>query len=484
MAGAKANNDPRGQGRVHLRPDRAKFAGYGFNKSHSAAYALIAYQTAYLKAHYPRRVHGRPALLRRGRTPTRWSSTSTSAARRSASRCCRRTSTNPSRLHGHRNDRIRFGLAAIKNVGDAALEAILAERTANGPYSSLGEFCGRIDSSKVNRKVIESLIKAGAFDSMGGRRAQYMEILDQCIDRAKAVQRDRLSGQMSLFGVGQPASTQVDATEVELPDIPEWPKLQRLAGEKETVGFFLTGHPLEGVRDDLRRVTDTDISGAAKLRDGQAVRIGGLIAGCKEHKSKKGDRMAFTVLEDMNASIEVIIFPSTFAECAHLLTSEQPLIVTGTVQQGERTAKGAAGGEERPHGEDGKQQEQLRAKVIAQEVRTLEEALEQYAERVLITLPAGSTSRQHMMDLKEELYRFHGTTPVLLTLHFDNRGQVDIQVMKDMGVRACPDFIRTIGRLCGPRALSLQVKKPEAARRGGNGNGRNGNGNGNGRTSH
>ena len=120
--------------------------------------------------------------------------------------------------------------------------------------------------------------------------------------------------------------------------------------------------------------------------------------------------------------------------------------------------------------------------MIAQEVRTLDEALEQYAERVLITLPAGATSRHHMMDLKEELYRFHGSTPVLLTLHFDNRGQVDIQVMKDMGVRACPDFIRTIGRLCGPRALSLQVKKPEAARRGGNGNGRNGNGNG--RTSH
>ena len=479
MAGAKANNIPEDKAK-YIFDLMAKFAGYGFNKSHSAAYALIAYQTAYLKAHYPAQFLA--ALLSCDVENTDKVVKYINECRQEQIEVLPPDINESFSDFTVINDRIRFGLAAVKHVGGAALEAILAERTANGPYSSLGEFCGRIDSSKVNRKVIESLIKAGAFDSMGGRRAQYMEILDQCIDRAKAVQRDRLSGQMSLFGVGQPASTQVDATEVELPDIPEWPKLQRLAGEKETVGFFLTGHPLEGVRDDLRRVTDTDISGAAKLRDGQAVRIGGLIAGCKEHKSKKGDRMAFTVLEDMNASIEVIVFPSTFAECAHLLTSEQPLIVTGTVQQGERTAKGAAGGEERPHGEDGKQQEQLRAKVIAQEVRTLEEALEQYAERVLITLPAGSTSRQHMMDLKEELYRFHGTTPVLLTLHFDNRGQVDIQVMKDMGVRACPDFIRTIGRLCGPRALSLQVKKPEAARRGGNGNGRNGNGNG--RTSH
>ena len=479
MAGAKANNIPEDKAK-YIFDLMAKFAGYGFNKSHSAAYALIAYQTAYLEAHYPAQFLA--ALLSCDVENTDKVVKYINECRQDQIEVLPPDINESFSDFTVINDRIRFGLAAVKHVGGAALEAILAERTANGPYRSLSEFCGRIDSSKVNRKVIESLIKAGAFDSMGGRRAQYMEILDQCIDRAKAVQRDRLSGQMSLFGVGQPAGAQADATEVELPDIPEWPKLQRLAGEKETVGFFLTGHPLEGVRDDLRRVTDTDISGAAKLRDGQAVRIGGLIAACKEHKSKKGDRMAFTVLEDMNASIEVIVFPSTFAECAHLLTSEQPLVVTGTVQQGERTAKGAGGGEERAHGEDGKQQEQLRAKVIAQEVRTLDEALEQYAERVLITLPAGATSRHHMMDLKEELYRFHGSTPVVLTLHFDHRGQVDIQVMKDMGVRACPDFIRTIGRLCGPRALSLQIKKPEAARRGGNGNGRNGNGNG--RTSH
>ena len=479
MAGARANNIPEDKAK-YIFDLMAKFAGYGFNKSHSAAYALIAYQTAYLKAHYPAQFLA--ALLSCDVENTDKVVKYINECRQDHIEVLPPDINESFSDFTVINDRIRFGLAAVKHVGGAALEAILAERTANGPYRSLSEFCGRIDSSKVNRKVIESLIKAGAFDSMGGRRAQYMEILDQCIDRAKAVQRDRLSGQMSLFGVGQPAGAQADATEVELPDIPEWPKLQRLAGEKETVGFFLTGHPLEGVRDDLRRVTDTDISGAAKLRDGQAVRIGGLIAACKEHKSKKGDRMAFTVLEDMNASIEVIVFPSTFAECAHLLTSEQPLVVTGTVQQGERTAKGAGGGEERAHGEDGKQQEQLRAKVIAQEVRTLDEALEQYAERVLITLPAGATSRHHMMDLKEELYRFHGSTPVVLTLHFDHRGQVDIQVMKDMGVRACPDFIRTIGRLCGPRALSLQIKKPEAARRGGNGNGRNGNGNG--RTSH
>jgi DNA polymerase-3 subunit alpha len=471
MAGAKANNIPEDKAK-YIFDLMAKFAGYGFNKSHSAAYALIAYQTAYLKAHYPAQFLA--ALLSCDVENTDKVVKYINECRQEQIEVLPPDINESFNDFTVINDRIRFGLAAVKHVGGAALEAILVERTSNGPFRSLSEFCGRIDSSKVNRKVIESLIKAGAFDSMAGRRAQYMEILDQCIDRAKAVQRDRLSGQMSLFGVGQSASAQEDATEVELPDIPEWPKLQRLAGEKETVGFFLTGHPLEGVQNDLRWVTDTDIAGAGQLRDGQTVRIGGLIANCKEHKSKKGDRMAFTVLEDMNASVEVIVFPSTFAGCSHLLTSEQPLVVTGTVQQSERFAKGGEGVEERAHDEEGKQQEQLRPKVIAQEVRTLDEALEQYAERAVITLAAGSTSRQHMMDLKEELYRFHGATPVLLTFHFDNRGQVDIQVMKDMGVRACPEFIRTVGRICGPRALSLQMKKPEVPVRRGNGNGRNG----------
>jgi len=300
--------------------------------------------------------------------------------------------------------------------------------------------------------VIESLIKAGAFDSLNANRRQYIEILDLCIERAKAVQRDRMSGQMNLFAVGQPTTKQNGTTEVELPAVEDWPNLERLAFEKETVGFFLTGHPLEGVMEDLRRVVDTDIAGAEKLRDGQVVRIGGLLAGYKEHKSKKGDRMAFTVLEDMSSSIEVIVFPSTFAECAHLLTSDRPLIVLGTVQQGERGAK-----------------------IVAQEVKGLAETLEQYTERAVITLRAASTSRQHMLELKELLYQHHGATPVLLTLHFDNRGEVDIQVLKDMSVRPSTDLFHQITKLCGKRSLTVQMRKPEVQpRRNGNGNNRGG----------
>ena len=451
MAGAKANHIPEDKAK-YIFDLMAKFAGYGFNKSHSAAYALIAYQTAYLKAHYPAQFLA--ALLSCDVENTDKVVKYINECRQEKIEVLPPDINESFNDFTVINDRIRFGLAAVKNVGGAALESILAERKASGPYRSLSDFAGRIDSSKVNRKVIESLIKAGAFDSMNGSRAQFMAVIDQCIDRAKSVQRDRLSGQMNLFTIGQTATKQAESVEVELPEVKEWPKLERLAYEKETVGFFLTGHPLEGVMTDLRRLVDTDIAGAAKLRDGQVARIGGLITSYKEHKSKKGERMAFTVLEDMNASIEVIVFPSTFAECSPLLGGDQPLIVVGTMQQGERGAK-----------------------MVAQEIKVLAEALEQYAEKAIITLQVAATSRQHMLQLKELLYQHHGTVPVLLTLHFDNRGEVDIQVLKDISIRPSTELFHKITRLCGPQALAVQVKRPEVQRR-------NGNGNGNGRNGH
>ena len=444
MAGARVNNVPEEKAK-YIFDLMAKFAGYGFNKSHSAAYALIAYQTAYLKAHYPAQFLA--ALLS-------CDVENTDKVVRYISECRQENiEVLPPDINESVQDftvidnRIRFGLAAVKNVGGAALESILAERGTGGKYRSLADFCSRIDSSKVNRKVIESLIKAGAFDSLNANRKQYLEILDQCLERAKAAQRDRMSGQMNLFAIGQPAAAQHGCVEVDLPDVADWPELERLTYEKETVGFFLTGHPLEGVMEDLRRVVDTDIAGVEKLREGQVIRIGGLLAGCKEHKSKKGERMAFTVLEDMSSSIEVIVFPSTFADCAHLLTSDRPLVVLGTVQQSERGAK-----------------------IIAQEIAGLAETLEQYAEQAIITLQAASTSRQHMLELKELLYRHHGATPVLLTLHFDDRGEVDIQVLKDMTIRPSTGLFRQITSLCGPRSLAVRMRKPEAQpRRNGNG---------------
>ena len=443
MAGAKKLQVPEDKAK-YIFDLMAKFAGYGFNKSHSAAYALIAYQTAYLKAHYPSQFLA--ALLS-------CDVDNTDKVVKYINECKQMgIAVLPPDLNESFddftviNDRIRFGMAAVKNVGGAALESIIEEREKNGMYKSLGDFCSRIDSGRVNRKVIESLIKAGAFDSMGGRRTQYMEVLDQALDQAKAVQRDRLSGQMNLFALAQPTDQEETGNELELPDIPDWPELQKLAYEKETVGFFLTGHPLESVVDDIKRIVDTDIDKLDDWHDGGAVRIGGLIQQVKNHKSRKGDPMAFTVLEDMSSSVEVVVFPSTYADCSHLLGGEEPLIVLGTVQQGERGAK-----------------------IIAQSIDRLPDALVKYTEKTSILLQAKSTSRQHMEQLKEMLYTFHGKVPLHLTLHFDGRGEVDIEILKDLAIRPTPDFFQSVSSLCGPDALQVQMKKTEVRKRKGYG---------------
>ncbi len=439
MQGAARNNIPEDKAK-YIFDLMAKFAGYGFNKSHSAAYALIAYQTAYLKAHYPSQFLA--ALLS-------CDVDNTDKVVKYINECkSMDIPVLPPDINESFddftviNDRIRFGLAAVKNVGGAALDSIIEEREKNGPYSSLADFCGRIDSTRVNRKVIESLIKAGAFDSLGGKRAQYMEVLDQALERAKAVQRDRMSGQMNLFALAGPESAAGREQEIELPDIEDWPELKKLTHEKETVGFFLTGHPLEAVMPDIRRVVDTDIEHLEGWRDGQPVRVGGLIQQVKEHKSRKGEQMAFTVLEDMTSRVEVIVFPSTFAQCSHLLGGEEPLIVLGTVQQGERGAK-----------------------IIAQSIDRLEDAFAKYTEKTVIRLQADKTSRQHMEQIKEMLYSFHGKVPVNLTLHFDGRGEVDIEVLKDMAIQPSPAFLHSMAELCGENGVEIQTKPAEVRRR-------------------
>ncbi len=438
MAGARKNNIPEDKA-TYVFDLMAKFAGYGFNKSHSAAYALIAYQTAWLKAHYPAQFLA--ALLS-------CDVDNTDKVVKYINECRQmKIDVLPPDINESFTDftvikdRIRFGLAAVKNVGGAALDSIIEEREANGAYKSLADFCGRIDPSRVNRKVIESLIKAGAFDSMGIERARMMAVLDEALDRAKAVQRDRLSGQMSLFSIGG-GEAAAKETELNYPDIEEWPELKKLAYEKETIGFFLTGHPLEGVFEELRLVTDSEISTLDSWRDGQVVRVGGLIQNYKEHKSKKGDRMAFTVLEDMTSSIEVIVFPTTFAQCSDLLGSDEPLVVLGTIQQGERGAK-----------------------IIAESVDPLERAIEKYTDRTVIRLQAARTRRNELVRLKDMLYQYHGSSPVKLTLHFDGRGEVDIEMLKDLTIRPCPEFFSEIKKSFGPQSLLVQMKQAEIQRK-------------------
>jgi DNA polymerase-3 subunit alpha len=410
------------------------------HNSHSAAYALVAYHTAYLKAHYPAQFLA--ALLS-------CDVDNTDKVVKYINEC-RQMSIEvlpPDINESYHDftvikDRIRFGLAAVKGVGGAALDSVIEERRKGGLYKSLMDFCGRIDSSRVNRKVLESLIKAGAFDSLKAKRAQLMEVLDKAIEQARNVQRDRMSGQMNLFALAGSKQSGNPAAEIKLPDVPEWPQLTKLAYEKETVGFFLTGHPLDGVISSIRMVADADIEHQENWRDGQTVRVGGLIQRFREHKSKKGDLMAFAAVEDMSASVEVVVFPETFARCGHLLGSEEPLIVQGSVQVSERGAN-----------------------IIADNILPLSQAMEEFATQAVITIQAARTSRDQLTELKNLLYQFHGKVPVKLTLHFNGRGEADIEPHPDLSVRPCPEFCQRLTAFFGPSCLDLQMQRPEARQR-------------------
>ncbi len=412
----------------------AKFAGYGFNKSHSAAYALIAYQTAYLKAHYPSQFMA--ALLSCDMNNTDKIVLYINECREHDIEVLPPDINESNSDFAVIEERIRFGLAAVKNVGGSALDSVIEERQQGGPYKSLADFCNRIDSRRVNRRVIESLIKAGAFDSLGAQRSQLFAILDTAMEQAQAAQRDKLSGQKSLFGV-LPETEAAKSSEIKLPTIPEWSEKDKLAAEKETVGFYLTGHPLDSHRRELQMVTTATLTDLGELHN-QAVRVGGLLKTRKNIISKKGDRMAFLTLEDISGVAEIVVFPKVYQDCANLLDEDIPLIIQGKAEIDEQTNK-----------------------VIADEIISLDEARKKYIESARILLRSDQVSRRRIEDLKKLVLQNHGTCPVQLTLHYDNRGEVDIEIPKDSSIMPSTGFTTAVEEVLSYQAVTYTTKKPE-----------------------
>jgi DNA polymerase-3 subunit alpha len=438
MTGALKNNIPADKAE-YIFDLMAKFAGYGFNKSHSAAYALVSYQTAYLKAHYPAQFMA--ALLSCDMNNTDKVVLYINECRDHHIEVLPPDINESVNDFSVINDRVRFGLAAVKNVGGSALDSIIEERNKGGRYTSLADFCNRVDSRRVNSRVIESLIKSGSLDSLGPKRSQLFAALDQAMEQAKAVQRDKQSGQMSLFAVA-PKAENVEATEIIMPDMDEWDERKRLAFEKDTVGFYITGHPLDNALSEIKTVTDCDIHNLAEWGDDQPVRLGGLIRSCKRLKSKKGEPMAFITLEDILETVEVIAFPETYSRCEHHLASTDPVIVQGTVQKDERGAK-----------------------IIAESIIPLQEAREKFTEQVKLRLEAETINRQRLEAVKKILYQFHGDCPLLLTMHFQGLGEVDIEVMKELTVKPCRGLSDTLENTLGYQPLLFKKKPLETIHR-------------------
>ncbi len=307
----------------------AYFAGYGFNKSHSAAYAMVGYQTAYLKANYP--VEFMAALL------TSVNDNSDKVAYYIEE--CRRMNidvlppdVNVSGISFTVDgNKIRFGLAVIKNVGQGAVQSILENKRQGGPYLSFADFCQRLDTKAINRRVLENLIKSGALDSLGHYRSQMMAAVDAGLGLAQATNKDRSSGQLSLLDFwGEDVKNTVN---IEMPKIREYPPSELLALEKEALGLYVSGHPLNEYRDVINRSASHPIAGLADLEQRSEVVIGGLLSNVKRITTKRGDNMAFANLEDLTGVTELVIFPRTFRECAAQLNDDKAVLVSGVTGQ-------------------------------------------------------------------------------------------------------------------------------------------------------
>lgn len=308
------------------------FANYGFNKSHSAAYALVAWQTAYLKAHYPAEFMA--AMLTSVMDANEKVATYIELARRMGISILPPDINASSAAFSVDGEAIRFGLAAIRNVGEQAIKVIEEIRESGGPFLSLFDFCRRVNTTQINKRVVESLIKCGAFDSLGARRSQLLAVASQTLEAAARAQKDAASGQIGLFD-----EEEEGATDLPLPDIPEVELSQLLTWEKEITGFYITGHPLDIYRELMEKLAPLEqiLDGGAK--DKQLVRVAGLVAKVKRIATKKGDTMAFVTLEDYTRDIETIVFSRLFYEATELFTEDRPVVVQGRVDVTEKGVK-------------------------------------------------------------------------------------------------------------------------------------------------
>ncbi len=377
----------------------AKFAEYGFNKSHSAAYALISYQTAYLKAHYP--VEFMAALL------TSEVQNADKILKYIAE--CRDMGIDilpPDINESDKNftvieNQIRFGLAAVKNVGDAAIDAIMIERGGEGKFKSLFDFCQRVDLKKVNRRVVESLIKCGAFNFTKAHRSQMLTVLGDLLEQFQSAQRKKGKPQLSLL---------IDHSrkgEGDYPEMDEFPEDQLIAFEKETIGFYISHHPLSRYQEEIKKHTDLETSSLSKLTNGAEVRICGLVSGLKETLTKKGDRMAFLTIEDMKGFVEVILFPEVFKAALPCLRGGDPILVKGILDLSEEHIK-----------------------IKGTEVHPLLEQPSSSMNPLHFKISLASFTSSQLADLKKVILAHRGSCTVLL--HFiDENDQETIVALSD-----------------------------------------------------
>ncbi|MFA5039350.1 MAG: DNA polymerase III subunit alpha [Candidatus Omnitrophota bacterium] len=406
------------------------FSGYGFNRSHSAAYALISYRTAFLKANYP--VEFMTALLTSEKE-------NTDKVVEYVKECNRMGTTvlNPtinesfSKFTVENENNIRFGLLAVKNVGQGAIDSIVAVRKSGGPFVSLEDLCQRVDLRLVNRKVLESLIKCGAMDFFGYKRSQMMSVLQECLDYSAKAHRDRSSGQLSFFDADS-SEAGFKRFEVRVPDIKEWPELQLLAFEKEILGFYVSGHPLVRYEHLLSRFASCCIGKLSEMKDGQDISIVGLINKIKITTTRqKGEKMAILRVEDLTGLLEVLVFPNTYKQVSRYLVASNVVMIKGRLSLREETPK-----------------------ILAGDVAPIDEA---YRAISSITIDLSGLKENILQSLKEKLSLSPGSIPVYLHLDTDNSRKLKVLIARDLFVQPRAELFNEIEGLLGSERFQLTM---------------------------
>jgi DNA polymerase III subunit alpha len=368
--------------------ENERSADYSFNKSHAACYALIAYRTAYLKANYPAQYMA--ALI------SSVMDTKDKVPFYVAECTEMQIEVLPPDVNSSKRDftvvdgRIRFGLSAVKNVGEGAVRAVLTTRDEDGPFSSIWDFCERVDTTQVTSRVLDSLIRAGAFDSTGAPRKGLVEVAEQALATGRKSQADRLAGQGSFFDLDQDTSSPVRGAYPPVPE-GEFDRRALLLGERETLGLYVSSHPLADVRDQLRRKADCSLRELLTRRDGERVAVGGLVSAVRQHVTKKGDPMAFVLLEDLTGSAEITVFTRAFQTSRDLLVQDRIVVIRGRVD--------ARGGE---------------PKLVADEVLAFDAVAE--VGIVQLSIDARRVAATAIEDLKQLVREFPGDHPVVVEL--------------------------------------------------------------------
>ncbi len=403
-----------------------EFAGYGFNKSHSCAYALLAYQTAYLKTHYP--VEFMAALLTSEAGNTDKIVKYINEAR-GMSISILPPDVNESDLYFTPvSEAIRFGLAAIKNVGENTAKAIRESRLSQGEFRSLYEFCERIESRFLNKRVFESLIKSGAMDSLGARESMLASVDDAVMALQRAT-RVRESGQHGLFGTAAAPAP----VAFEMRDAEPWSEEERLASEYAMLGFYVSGHPLAKYASRLQDLKTVSLAEIEGQRNGKEVAVAVLIVGVRPMRSRKGARWAIYTLQDMTGVQELLAFPESFAKLENVLKPGTPLLLKARVQI-----------------------EEAGTRLSLQEARRLEDVAELKAPpEFRVRLEIGSLSEGKLDQLEELFAGSPGTSPVLFELHSPDGSVAVLQAQQRVAVSA--QLIESVRQICGARAIELVV---------------------------